>query len=55
MYVVYGFCTASIGGGGFLWEGIFFLFKKKRKRGQVSVSYVDSINVLKNGLKLRIF
>ena len=38
MYVVYGFCNASLGGG-ILWEGMGFFLKK---RGKVSVRDVDN-------------
>ena len=50
MYVVYGYCKASFRGS-LLWEGNGFL----RKKEQVSVRDVDSINVLENGFKIKVF
>ena len=47
--LVYGYCNASLGGC------LCGREKGFSKRGKVSVRDVDSINVLKNGLKLRIF
>ena len=48
MFLVYGFCNASF-------RGVCGGKRVLVKRGKVSVRDVDSINVLKNGMKLKVF
>ena len=50
MYVVYGYCNASFRGVSFV--GGKWGFKK---RGKVSVRNVDSINVLKKWVEIKVF
>jgi len=50
---VYGFIVMRLWGEVLCGREMGFLEKKRREK--VSVRDVDSINVLKNGLKLRIF